>query len=243
MLLSSCNLLSGFQGSSSLHRVCLASINPTGDGLQILDRRKSAPLLLSSPGSVEEDWFCSISVQGLVDRWHQQEQIHSLTAPSLAVASQLCKLHFEAGSARAIKRRFSLMLDHVIEIPVFTGPLQCTRQLYRLSSVLIHLGDTQIVVITRTFSAEATTLSSSLVMMTHLLFRWTEEQCRNTVVTCIFLSIPSCNGRPAFGYTYRGQTASRLGGGYATCIASLGLKNLTSFIRSKVTTLQHGVCM
>ena len=34
------------------------------------------------------------------------------------------------------------MLDHVIEIPVFTGPLQCTRQLYRLSSVLIHLGDT-----------------------------------------------------------------------------------------------------
>ncbi|CAE7827460.1 unnamed protein product [Symbiodinium sp. CCMP2456] len=107
----------------------------------VLDRGSSAPLLLPSPGDTTEDCGLEVSVQSLVHRWHQQEQIHAMFAPAESIVLQLCRFDFEAGETRAVKRRYKVQPDSRISVPAFSDDMQRLHYSYRLSACIIHLGD------------------------------------------------------------------------------------------------------
>ena len=61
----------------NLEMVCQAR-SLAGAVFRVVDGGQSATLLLLPPGGLENDGRCEVSVQGLVDRWHQEEQMQML---------------------------------------------------------------------------------------------------------------------------------------------------------------------
>ena len=108
---------------------------------EVIDQGNSAPLLLPSPGDIDEDGTTVVTVQGLIDQWHMQEQKHAMFVPADAVIFQLCRFHFAAEGSRAVKRRYEVQPDPIAELPLFDTDLQCHSRPYRLNSYIGHLGN------------------------------------------------------------------------------------------------------
>ena len=108
---------------------------------QVTDSGSSAPLLLPSPGEISEDSVVGASVQGLINKWHEQERTHAMFVPSEVLMLQLCRFHFETDGVRAVKRRYKVKPDRVITVPLFVDNLRCHSCPDRLNSYIIHLGE------------------------------------------------------------------------------------------------------
>ena len=83
-----------------------------------------------------------MTARSLISRWHQQAELHAALAPATILILQVCRFHFEADNQVATKRRYRVVPDPYLDVPCFTGVgPQCRDMLYRLNSVVIHLGE------------------------------------------------------------------------------------------------------
>ena len=119
-----------------------ARVLPEGeDHVQIVDMGQSAPLGLIPPCTLAEDARATFRVQDLVNCWHGQSRRHAAVHVPSAVILQVGRFHFDALRARAIKRRYRVLLDRVIHFPVYVRDMQCAWTSLRLSSAVIHQGN------------------------------------------------------------------------------------------------------
>ena len=116
-----------------------------GDSWTRMDHGSSAPLLVQPPESAE----CSFaneaaccSMQALIEHWHQQSSLHAGVLMPRVLILQVGRFDFNQNHVRAIKRRFRLVPDSVLNFPSFVSGLDIVSSRYALRSAIVHHGDT-----------------------------------------------------------------------------------------------------
>ena len=93
----------------------------------------TSPIILHLRGDGNDD-----TLQGCIDRWHQQAYLHGLKEAYPVVLLQLPRYSFGANGAQ--KDRSGIAIDKRVFLPVFGRGLTTFRATYLVCSIIVHHG-------------------------------------------------------------------------------------------------------
>ena len=91
--------------------------------LQITDGGSSIPLLLPPLGTASSGVDPAVSVQHILEQWHNQKNVHAAVFPPRVVILQASRFDYDVEGQVARKLRYSIHPDRVVSLPVFTAGL------------------------------------------------------------------------------------------------------------------------
>ena len=110
---------------------------------RVQDHGHSVPLVLQPSELAGKESLDGQTVQGMIEAWHNQKDVHALEFWPSALVLQAGRFDFNVGCNRAIKRKYSIMPCTEIMVPGFQHSRGIQWKRYQLCSIIVHLGDSQ----------------------------------------------------------------------------------------------------